>query len=429
MARTAPTARKSTTQAQPQGDAGRQSTPFRYEEFLVPDLRDFLAARNLKLPKGQRGLKRELIARLRQADDEWQFRFLDLRLSSGRSSLGEDPLEDATQDFPIYWPAILRVSKEVNAEAEDVLYGMNTFRLNLAQQYERDDEVSDSINVAVETAYSSSANAASLREMDDTALPDLLLKARKLSIELSMSVVAPAAAPYEDGEVTFKDVHRQFYRICSFLAESKSPRHVNISIDATEYPDIDIMAAKILWPLVKIPATTNNTITMTGLPEETSASLLAEMRQDNSGDRMGPALKLFRRVVVLQEAIRHVRPFNNNAIRPLYYGQLESQLRDMWEDSGYVNQFVDGWLVHLCAMSQHLVEDEMVEAVKDELNNQKARADVLLAKLDGLPAWDERRPHRRFVSEGIPQAEAGRLGAQACAEVGLKSCLRLVRIS
>ncbi len=361
-----------------------------YWSCTVAELRRLLIARTGQVPKGCK-LKHDFVESLERADQDWQFRFLDLPPELRNLLYGEllhfrGPLgyrEDGSRNPDrMCWPAILSVSKQLHAEAEGVLYGENEFQIYISQQYHTNNRYHVT-RVMVENAYYIDESAEGLSWIadgtDDASgtLPDLLLKAQHLSIEVKLAKEAIARPLSYDETSTndFQDINYYLYYICSFLAENKSLRKVTVSVDCSKCAEFDTIAYKVLWPLVKLPNPRN--LVITGVPALTVDSLLGEMRQLKSGNIFQEALDLLDRASRLKDALRYTGELGSSSKT---LSGIGTSIRNVLEIPGYVDRGRNAQLIRLVPAWRRSL-DARVHDVEQVAKQQAQRLEALLKEL------------------------------------------------
>ncbi|KAK5168679.1 uncharacterized protein LTR77_005988 [Saxophila tyrrhenica] len=156
------------------------------------------------------------------------------------------------------------------------------------------------VTLAIDDIYRSKRRFRSLAELADMVLPSRLLRVQRLTITIALEKAPPKYQGLVD-ERRFQDAHYQLYHVRSFLAESKRLKIVQIKVTTEGFPEFAAVAAKLLWPLVKLPSTANTTIV--GVSEATTERLLAEMQQHQSGNNLSKAVDFLHRARKLEQVL------------------------------------------------------------------------------------------------------------------------------
>ncbi len=275
------------------------SAQFDYQRFRIAELRGFLIARIGEVTEGCK-TKHAIINKLRQEDEDYQFRFLHLPAEIRNQIYGY------LLHLPQYprarkcWPSIILTSKEVRDEAEDVLYRENDCQVMF---FESQDPRPVHTNPAmvlnhncrfsmhVESTGYGSQHAYALSTLE-SKFPALLLKAQRLSIWVTPKKQdANAASPL--GWVDLQRTNSYLYDLCSHLIQNKQLKKVSVKVQAEDCPGFSDIEKKVLWPLAKLPCPDHTTIT--GVSTTTAEHLFTEMRRINTGHHVREAINLLHR--------------------------------------------------------------------------------------------------------------------------------------
>lgn len=205
-----------------------------YDNSTVYELRQFVRSRGLKDPQPGALTHKHLYYRiLRAADEKTSFRFLDLPAEM-RNHVYRDLLifsrAGAAKKTACY-PAILRVSRQIQEEGKGIVYGENVFRVKIAQDYTTSASIKKSLCVHDENfPITCLHNKFSQIPEGIDAYPEVFRRIQQLHIEVKFTCM-DTGRDWVHGSGSWDFINKCLLTLSSNLMEGNSLEKVKIEFE------------------------------------------------------------------------------------------------------------------------------------------------------------------------------------------------------
>lgn len=352
-----------------------------YQSSTLEELRDFWLARqsNPQIPSSWM-YRRQFIERLQLLDREATFDFMALppelrkevyrELLLRRSSKPGSNQRASVRQIKCF-PNIMQVSKQVHAEASEVLYGERKFVISIRQTYHSpssNEPRSDCTMIFSDPFTCRYPAASSSRDhvlWHPPHFPDILLRVQSLEITVNLAIYASTPYPADLARsLMYEGMNHLLYTLGSFMTKNKQLKQLLIQVETHQHSmALHNILDKILWPLVKFPGPRNTTIQ--GVPEDVAEYIVAVMQEpEHQTSSVYGAQKLR---ISAQSLARYVKKVGVSTLAGRKWREAASALEHILKAPGYVDAHQDAWLTRTVERYNHECSGTAINEVQNSL--------------------------------------------------------------